>query len=158
MKSLMKRIATTLIALVMAIGCTVSAFAAEPDKVDPSNSLTAISAEADEASEASTRSAGDVIGAASGTIYGGSGFLYVHLPTWNLWADIRAGIDSISQDYPVTCTVVTPDGNEIYLGIISGSGSRTGYETITYAPAGTYAFYFSSANTEPFDVCGFIYD
>ena len=158
MKSLMKRIATTLIALVMAIGCTVSAFAAEPDKVDPSNALTAISAEADEASEASTRSAGDVIGMGFTTIYGGSGFLYVTLPSWNLWADIRAGIDSTSQNGPVRCTVVTPDGDEVYLGIISGSGSRTGYKELTYAPSGTYAFYFSSANTEPFDVCGFIYD
>ena len=158
MKSLMKRIATTLIALVMAIGCTVSAFAAEPDKVDPSNALTAVSAEAEESSEASTRSAGDIIAGGSTTIYGGSGFLYVTLPTWNLWADLQAGIDITSENSPVRCTVVTPNGEEVYLGIISGSGSRTGHAEITFAPAGTYSFYFSSANSEPFDVCAFIYD
>ena len=109
--------------------------------------------------EASTRaSLGDVIAAGSTTIYGGSGFLYVKLPTWNLWADIQAGIDLTSQNGPVRCTVVTPDGDELYLGTISGSGSRTGTAELTYAPAGTYQFYFSSSNTSPFDVCAFIYD
>ncbi len=158
MKSLMKRIATTLIALVMAIGCTVSAFAAEPDKVDPSNALTAVSAEADEASEASMRSAGDVIAMGFTTIYGGSGFLNVELPSWNMWADIQAGIDRTSQDGVVRCTVVLPNGNEVYLGNIAGSGTRTPTVEIGFAQAGTYQFYFSSANTEPFDVSGFIYD
>lgn len=157
-KSLMKRFSTIFLALAMAIGCSVSAFAAEPTDV-LSAEPAAIASEADVASgEASTRSAGDVIAAGTTTIYGGSGFMYVTLSTWNLWADIQAGIDFTSQNYPVRCTVVTPDGNEVYLGTISGSGSRTGYAEITYAPAGTYEFFFSSANTEPFDVCGFIYD
>lgn len=157
-KSLMKRFSTIFLALAMAIGCSVSAFAAEPTDV-LSAEPAAIASEADVASgEASTRAAGDVIAGASTTIYGGSGFLYVTLPTWNMWADIRAGIDRTTQNGLVTCTVVTPDGDEVYLGVISGSGSRTDYVELGFAPAGTYEFYFSSANTEPFDVCGFIYD
>ena len=158
-KSLMKRFSTIFLALAMAIGCSVSAFAAEPTDV-LSAEPAAIASEADVASEeASTRaSLGDVIAAGSTTIYGGSGFLYVTLPTWNLWADLQAGIDSTSQNGNVRCTVVTPDGDEVYLGNISGSGSRTSTVEITYAPAGTYEFYLSSANTAPFDVCAFIFD
>lgn len=151
MSIIKKRLFALLMTVVMALSLSVSAFAAEP--VDVTAEPTATVSE-----EASTRSAGDVIAGASGTIYGGSGFLYVTLPTWNMWADIRAGIDSTTQNSLVTCTVVTPDGRELYLGTISGSNSRTGYVEIAYAPAGTYEFYFSSAMTEPFDVCGFIYD
>lgn len=157
-KSLMKRFSTIFLALAMAIGCSVSAFAAEPTDV-LSAEPAAIASEADVASEeASTRAAGDVIAAGTTTIYGGSGFLYVTLPTWNLWTDIQAGIDKTSQNGPVRCTVVLPNGHEVYLGNISGSGSRTSTVEIGFAEAGTYKFYFSSANTEPFDVCGFIFD
>ena len=150
MVSIKKRLVALLMTLVMALGLSVSAFAAEP--VDVTAEPTAAS------EEVSTLSAGDVIAGASGTIYGGSGFLYVTLPSWNMWADIQAGIDFTSQSAPVTCTVVTPSGTELYLGTISGSGSRTGYAEVGLAPAGTYSFYFSSANTEPFDVVGIIYD
>lgn len=152
----MKRFCTIIMTLALAIGCSASAFAAEPADV-LSIEATTVSSEA--SAEASTRASfGDVIAAGSTTIYGGSGFLYVTLPTWNLWADIQAGIDSTTRNDTVRCTVVTPDGDEVYLGVISGSGSRTSAAEITYAPAGTYAFYFSSANTEPYSVCGFIYD
>ena len=152
----MKRFCAIIMTLALAIGCSASAFAAEPADV-LSIEATTVSSEA--SAEASTRaSLGDVIAAGSTTIYGGSGFLYVTLPTWNLWADIQAGIDYAPQNGLVTCTVVTPDGDEIYLGTISGSGSRTGTSEIGFAPAGTYEFYFSSANNEPFDVCGFIFD
>lgn len=151
MSIIKKRLFALLMTMVMALSLSVSSFAAEP--VDITQEPAAAASE-----EVSTLAAGDVIAAGSTTIYGGSGFLYVNLPTWNLWADIRAGIDLSTQNSLVTCTVVTPDGTEIYLGTISGSNSRTGYKQITYAPAGTYTFYFSSAMTEPFDVCGFIYD
>lgn len=158
MHGMKKRFLAILMTLAMAIGFTTSVFAAEPADV-LSTEPTAVATEAAVVSEeASTRSAGDVLALGSTTIYGGSGFLYVTLPTWNLWADLQAGIDRISQNGAVRCTVVTPDGDDVYLGIISGSGSRTSTAEITYAPAGTYAFYFSSANTEPFDVCAFIYD
>lgn len=152
MSTMKKRLLALLMTLVLALSLSVSAFAAEPTNVITEDSAASVS------EEASTRASGDVIGGASGTIYGGSGFLYVTLPTWNLWADLQAGIDFTSQNGAVTCTVVMPDGEEVYLGIISGSGSRTGHSEVTIAPAGTYAFYFSSANTEPFDVCAFIYD
>ena len=147
-----KRFFAILMTLVMALSLSVSAFAAEPSDVITGQPISAVS------EEASTRSAGDILTGGSTTIYGGSGFLYVYLPTWNFWADIQAGIDITSQNYPVRCTVVTPSGSEVYLGTISGSGSRTGYAELAYAPAGTYEFYFSSGNTEPYDVCAFIYD
>ena len=152
MSNMKKRFFAILMTLVMALSLSVSAFAAEPSDVITGQPISAAS------QEASTRSAGDVIAGGSGTIYNGNGFLYVTLSTWNLWADLQAGIDSISQNNPVRCTVVTPDGDDVYLGIISGSGSRTDLAELTIAPAGTYAFYFNSANTEPFDVCAFIYD
>lgn len=151
MVSIKKRLIALLMTMVMALSLSVSAFAAEP--VDVTNEPTATASE-----EVSTRAAGNVLSGASGTIYGGSGFLYVTLPTWNLWADLQAGIDTTSQNGLVTCSVVTPDGDDISLGVINGSGSRTRLKEIAYAPSGTYAFYFSSANTEPFDVCAFIYD
>ena len=151
MSNIKKRLFALLMTVVMALGLSATAFAAEP--VDITQSPTAVASE-----EASTRAAGDVIGSASTTIYGGSGFLYVTLPTWNFFADFQAGIDRTSQNGLVTCSVVTPDGKDVYLGVISGSGSRTSLAEIAYAPSGTYAFYFSSADTEPFDVCGFIYD
>ena len=152
MVSIKKRLVALLMTLVMALSLSVSAFAAEPIDVAASDPAVSVS------EDASTRAAGDVIAGASGTIYNGSGFLYVDLPTWNLWANIQAGIDYTSQNAPVTCTVVTPNGNELYLGTIAGSGSRTEYAEIGFAPAGRYEFYFSSANTEPFDVVGIIFD
>ena len=155
-----RRFWALLLTLAMAIGFTTSAFADEPAK-PVAISSTSVSEEVSEvyaSEEVSPRAAGDVIAAGNTTIYGGSGFLYVTLPTWNLWADIQAGINSTSHNGPVRCTVVLPNGNEVYLGNISGSGSRTSLVEIGFAEAGTYAFYFNSANPDPFEVCGFIYD
>lgn len=151
MYNVKKRLVALIMTLVMAVGFSASAFAAEPTTVTPVEPASV-------SNEVSTRAAGDVLALGTTTIYGGSGFLYVTLPTWNLWADLQAGIDSTSQSGLVTCSVVMPNGEEVYLGTISGSGSRTNISEVTYAPAGTYTFYFSSANAEPFTVCGFIYD
>ena len=159
MHGMKKRFLAILMTLAMAIGFTTSVFAAEPADV-LSTEPTAVATEAAVASEeASTRaSLGDVIAAGSATITGGSGAVYVTLPTWNLWADIVAGIAYTPQNGVVTCTVVTPSGNELYLGAISGTGSTTRAYEVGYAPAGTYTFYFSSAISSPFEVVAYIYD
>ena len=158
MHGMKKRFLAILMTLAMAIGFTTSVFAAEPADV-LSTEPTAVATEAAVASEeASTRSAGDVIATNATTIYGGSGVLYVTLPTWNLWADLVAGIGYTSQSGLVNVTVTTPSGEVINLGSITGSGSRTNSHELGYAPAGTYAFYFSSANTSPMEVVAFIYD
>lgn len=159
MHGMKKRFLAILMTLAMAIGFTTSVFAAEPADV-LSTEPTAVATEATVVSEeASTRAnLGDVIATNATTIYGGSGVLYVTLPTWNLWADLVAGIGYTSQSGLVNVTVTTPNGDVINLGSISGSGSRTFSYEMAYAPSGTYAFYFSSANTSPMEVVAYIYD
>lgn len=158
-KSLMKRFSTIFLALAMAIGCSVSAFAAEPTDV-LSAEPAAIASEADVASgEASTRdSLGKVLATATTTIHGGSGSLYVYLPAGNFWADFVAQIGYTSESGVVSCSVTMPDGTYINLGSISGTGARTFSQEVFYAPAGNYIFYFTSALTSSYDVIGYIYD
>lgn len=153
MHSFKKRLVAILLTLAMAISFSATAFAAEPTKVDTFDPAP-ISSE-----EVSTRaSLGDVIATNATTIYGGSGVLYVTLSNWNLWADLQAGIGYTSQSGVVNVTVTTPSGEVINLGSISGSGSRTNSHELTYAPSGTYAFYFSSAISSPIEVVAYIYD
>lgn len=155
------RFLALLLTLVMAIGFTTSAYADEPAK-SVAVSSTSVSEEVSEVSaseEVSPRaSLGDVIASNATTIYGGSGVLYVTLPSWNLWADLEASIGYTSQTGLVNVTVTTPTGEVINLGSISGSGSKTRSYELAYAPSGTYAFYFSSANSAPMEVVGRIYD
>lgn len=103
-------------------------------------------------------SLGKLLASRTTTIYGGSGTLTVNLPSSNWWADFVAGIGYTEQSGIVTCSVLTPDGNTYDLGDISGTGSQTGALQLTYAPAGNYTFYFSSAITTPYDVIAYIYD
>ena len=153
MHSFKKRLVAILLTLTMAISFSATAFAAEPTKVDTFDPAP-ISSE-----EVSTRaSLGDVITAGATTIYGGSGSLAITLPSGNFWSDFVARVSYTSSDSPITVTVTMPNGNIISLGSISGSGSQTRSYEVTYAPAGTYYFYFTSAISTPYDVAGFIYD
>ena len=156
-----KRFVALLMTLALAIGFTTSAFAAEPAKSETIN-LTSVSEEVDSVSaseDVSTRaSLGDVIAGGATTIYGGSGTLNATLSSGNFWTDIVAQIDHISDGSLVTISVLTPDGNVINLGNISGSGSRTSSYELFYAPAGNYRVSFYSANTNPIDVSVFFYD
>ena len=80
MHSFKKRFVAILLTLAMAISFSVTAFAAEPTKVDTFDPAP-ISSE-----EVSTRaSLGDVIAAGATTIYGGSGSLSVYLSNGNFW-------------------------------------------------------------------------
>ena len=156
-----KRFVALLMTLALAIGFTTSAFAAGPTKSETIN-LTSVSEEVDSVSaseDVSTRaSLGDVIAAGSTTINGGSGSLRVTLTSGNFWADIVAGIGYTPRDGVVTCSVTTPDGDNIYLGAISGTGSTTRSAELTYAPSGTYTFYFTTAITDSITVFAYIYD
>ena len=152
MVSIKKRLVALLMTLVMALGLSVSAFAAEPVDVTTEPSTAA-------SEEVSTRSSlGDVIGFGATTITGGSGVLYVTLPSGNFWADIVAQIGYTSQTGLVNVTLTDPNGDVYNLGNISGSGSTTIPMEMFYAPAGTYAFYFASANNLPMEVAAYIYD
>lgn len=156
-----KRFVALLMTLALAIGFTTSAFAAEPAKSETIN-LTSVSEEVDSVSaseDVSTRaSLGDVIAAGSTTINGGSGTLSVYLPSGNFWSDIVAQIDYCDVFSAVNVTVRTPDGDVLELGTIAGSGSKTNSYEVTYARAGTYTFYFSSAIPSSYGVSAFIYD
>lgn len=153
MVSIKKRLVALLMTLVMALSLSATAFAAEPTNIITEDSVATSVYE-----EASTRSAGDIIGFGSATITGGSGVVYVTLPSTNYWADFAAQIGYTSQSGLVICSVTMPNGKYIGLGSLSGSGSTTPLHEEFYAPAGTYAFYFSSANTEPMEVAAYIYD
>lgn len=158
MHGMKKRFLAILMTLAMAVGFTTSVFAAEPADV-LSTEPTAVATEAAVVSEeASTRSAGDVIAAGATTIYGGSGVLYVTLQSGNYFADLVAGIGYCSQSGAVNVSVTIPNGEVIELGTISGSSSRTYSYEMFHASAGTYAFYFSSANSAPMEVVAYIYD
>ncbi len=151
MSIIKKRLFALLMTMVMALSLSVSAFAAEP--VDITQEPTATASE-----EASTRSAGKQLASNATTIYNGSGFLSVYLPSGNFWADLQASIGYTSEDGIVNVSVRTPDDDLLLLGSIYGSGSRTSFYQISYAPAGTYTFYFSSGNTEPMQVVAYIFD
>lgn len=152
MVSIKKRLVAILMTLVMALSLSVSAFAAEP--VDVTQEPIATTSE-----EVSTRaSLGNVIAGNFTTIYGGNGSLTVNLSSGNFWADIVAQIDYTDQGGIVTCGVLTPDGDVLDLGNISGSGSRTIPYELFYAPAGDYVFYFSAPISTPYKVSAFIYD
>ncbi len=151
MYNVKKRLVALIMTLVMAVGFSASAFAAEPATVTPVEPASV-------SNEVSTMALGDIIAAGSTTIYGGSGTLNVYLSSSNYWTDFVAGIGYTSQNGPVVCSVTTPSGDTISLGTIYGSGSTTSSREIFYAPSGTYSFYFYSANTEPMEVVAYIYD
>lgn len=151
MYNVKKRLVALIMTLVMAVGFSASAFAAEPTTVTPVEPASV-------SNEVSTMALGNQLASNATTIYGGSGVLYVTLPSGNFWADLVAGIGYTSQSGAVNVSVTTPDGDVIELGTISGSGSRTYSYEIFYAPAGTYAFYFSSANSAAMEVVAYIYD
>lgn len=152
MYNVKKRLVALIMTLVMAVGFSASAFAAEPTTVTPVEPASV-------SNEVSTRaSLGDVIAAGSATINGGSGTMSVYLSSGNFWADIVAQVDYCSVSSGVNVTVRTPDGDVLDLGTIVGSGSRTYSYELFYAPAGTYTFYFSSAIPSSYGVSGFIYD
>lgn len=148
MKKTVKRTLSLILALVILGSTCCIAFAAE------SNTPKQVEAN----TEISPMGLGSVIATNATTIYGGSGALYVTLPKGNWWADIVAGIGYTDQNCVVSVTVQDPDGEVYRLGSIAGSGSRTGSIQLTYAPAGTYIFYFVSATTTPMEVVAYIYD
>lgn len=153
MHNIKKRLVALLMTLVMALSLSATAFAAEPTNIITEDSAASVS------EEASTRaSLGDVIAFGATTIYGGSGVLYVTLPSGNFWADIVAGIGYTSESGAIAVSVTTPDGDVIDLSTLSGSGSYTRPYELIYAPSGTYAFYFLSTISSPIEVVAYIYD
>lgn len=158
MHGMKKRFLAILMTLAMAIGFTTSVFAAEPADV-LSTEPTAVATEAAVASEeASTRaSIGDQIAFGAATAKNGVAIVYVTLNSGNFFADLVGQIAYTNSSAMVTCSVLTPDGNDIYLGALTGTGARTsGYE-LAYAHAGTYTFSFYSTNPT-YEVCAYIYD
>lgn len=155
-----KRFVALLMTLALAIGFTTSAFAAEPTKSETIN-LTSVSEEVDSVSaseDVSTRSAGKQLASNATTIYGGNGSLSVYLPSGNFWADLQVKVGYTDTNSLIMCSVLTPNGEDIYLGAISGTGSSTSLYELGYAPAGTYIFSFTSAIQTPYEMVAYIYD
>ena len=151
MHNVKKRLVALIMTLVMAVGFSASAFAAEPATVTPV-APTSVS------DEVSTMSEGDVLASGSGSISGGSGSLSINLSSGNFWADLVAQIDYSDVYSNVTVTCRTPDGDILPLGTIAGSNSRTNSYELFYASSGTYTFYFTSAIPTTFYVSAYIYD
>ena len=152
MKSIIKRFASIFMVLVIVCSFSMSAFAADSAVVPSRDS--AVSQE----DGVEPLGAGSIIASNVGTIYGGSGIISVNLPKGNFWADIVAGIGYTSESGIVTVTALTPDNRNLYLGTLSGSGSQTISQELSYAPAGTYLFYFESGIQSPIEVYARIYD
>ena len=153
MVSIKKRLVALLMTLVMALSLSATAFAAEPTNIIVEDPATASVSE-----ETSTMSLGKQLAFGAGTITGGSGSVSVYLPSGNFWADLVATIGYSSNNDIVICSVVTPDGDDLSLGAIAGTGSSTSSYELFYAPAGTYTFYFYTANPLPVEVAAYIYD
>lgn len=157
----MKKFLALFMTFIMVFCFSVSAVAAEPEKVNDELSLvseeTVVSESVSEQAEPRA-SLGDVIAANATTIYGGSGTLSVYLSSMNFWTDIYAQIDYMNENSMVSVAVTTPSGTVIDLGTISGSGSQTFPYELAYAPSGTYTFSFYSATTAPFGVSAFLCD
>ena len=157
----MKKFLALFMTFIMLFCFSVSAVAAEPEKVNGELSLvseeTVVSESVSEQAEPRASQGGVIAGGAT-TIYGGVGSLDVYLSSGNFWADIVAQIDSIDGNRIVSVMAVTPDGDSISLGSMIGSGGRTSSYELFYAPAGTYHFTFTSASSNPYDVSVFIYD
>ena len=115
----MKKFLALFMTFIMVFCFSVSAVAAEPEKVNGELSLvseeTVVSESVSEQAEPRA-SVGDPIAFGATTITGGSGTLSVYLSSGNFWSDIVAGIGYASQNGSVTCSVVTPDGTSISLG------------------------------------------
>lgn len=157
----MKKFLALFMTFIMVFCFSVSAVAAEPEKVNGELSLvseeTVVSESVSEQAEPRASQGGVIAGGAT-TINGGFGTLSVYLSNGNFWADIVAQIDSIDNGRAVAVSVVTPDGDTISLGSMAGNGGRTTSYELFYAPAGTYTFSFYSATSLPYDVSVFIYD
>lgn len=153
MQKIVKRFLGMMMATFMVFSASTSAFAAET--IDASDSMNTSVQEVD---EASTRALGKILATNSTFINGGTGTLTVTLPSGNYSADIIAQIGYTDQNGLVSCSVKFPNGDIYNLGTISGSGSRTDSLHTSYAPSGTYTFFFSSAISTPYNVAAFIYD
>ena len=152
MDKLKKRFIAIFMAMAMTLCFTISAFAAEPvDVISPASTIST--------EEASTRaSVGKVIGFNAQTIQGPLASINVTLSSMNFNADFVAQIGYTSENSPIICHVITPSGEDIYLGTISGSGSSTPPYEMFYAKAGTYKFTFQTTITSPIEVAAYIYD
>ncbi len=152
MKFLRKRFIAALMALSMVMVPAANVCAAEADET--LNVSTAETIVDDE-----ERGAGKILASGTTTIRGGSGSLTVYLPSGNFWADLAACIGYTSEnDKMITCSVRLPNGNVLDLGTVSGSGSFTRNQQVSYASAGYYTFNFISNISSDFEVIGYIYD
>lgn len=172
MKKFKKLLAVLFTGIMVCTPATVMAKEAEPVSVERQSSVPTeqqnvvvndVPAEQQDVSigsgsEVEPASLGKLLALGSGTIYNGSGTFSFTLPSGNWWADFVASIGYTTSDAAVEVSILTPDGNSIYLGSMRGNGGSTASHQEAYAPAGTYKVYCLSTNKEPFDVICSIYD
>lgn len=157
MKKVKKLVSMLLTVSVLCLPISVCAKESTASEL-PSQEVVTVMEQTDADAGIEPRAVGKVLATGTTTINGGCGTLTITLPSGNWWADVSAGIGYTDQQSVVTCTVTTPDGDVISLGSMVGTGSNTGTQQLTYAPAGQYHFYFTSAITTPYKVIAYIYD
>ena len=157
----MKKFLALFMTFIMVFCFSVSAVAAEPEKVNDELSLvseeTVVSESVSEQAEPRA-SVGGVIAAGTTTLSNGVGIIKVNLPSGNFWADLVAQIDYTGDNSVISVSVVTPNNDVINLGGVSGSGNSTTPVEMTYAPAGDYTFSFYSPSSYPARVTAMICD
>ena len=142
--------------IVMLCMGTTSAFATTEDTSKADALSTASQVTTDVSVDTDERALGKILASGTTTINGGTGTLQVTLPSNHSNVYFIAQIGYQDQNVPVVCTVRDPKGNLHKLGTIIGNGSSTSAYPVSYATAGTYSFYFSTALNTPYIVMAYI--
>lgn len=155
LKKTIKRLVGLVLSMAMVFTATSSAFAATAE--EPAETASAVNQVADAATiDLSDRALGKILATGSTTINGGTGILRVTLPSSHSNVYLLSQIGYQDKNVPIVCTVRDPDGDLHNLGTIIGNGSTTSAYHLSYAPAGTYSFYFSTALDTPYIVMSYI--
>ena len=154
MKKTIKRLVGLVLSMVMVFTATSSAFAATAE--EPAETASAVSQVADAATiDLSDRALGKILATGSAELVG-SGSFQITLPSGHSDVNLIAQIGYSDRTVPIVCSVRDPRGRSMSLGTIAGTGSSTSAYHISYAYAGTYTFYFTTALDTPYIVMAYI--
>lgn len=148
-----KRFIGIMLSALMAFSASTSAFAAESADVSNDTNIQEVNTVSTDASD---RALGKILATGATTINNGIGSMTLTLPSGHYNVNYLAQIGYAEQRVPVVCSVRDPEGYLFNLGTIIGTNSSTDAYSVSYAPAGTYTFYFSSASNTPYTVFAYI--
>ncbi len=141
-KSFVRRLFSMLVAVMMVVGASVSAMAAEvtPEVLAPQE--VSMSAE-DEPMPIFNRA----IAANSGNISGGYGEIKVNLGKNVSYGGLEAAVSSNNNSGTISVSVRSPSGGYTTIGGMAASGGSTGITPVHGLGSGTYTFIFVCSNT-----------